>query len=215
MIIACLDWRNYRKLGQEYVTNLYRACSKHITVPFEFVCFSDREGYGDSIISVRTSTECWGWWQKIYVLGGSQLPKGERCLLFDLDTLILANIDDLASYDGPFAGLGCPRANRLFCSGIMAWEAGSVDHVWSDWLKAGKPILGSGDDEWIDRACPDAVRLQRKFPGIHSYKFHKLREAARPDTRIIFFQREPKPDNCGGWAQACWSGLNLPSFTAL
>ena len=206
MIVATLNAANYRKRGAEYTNNLYGMCKKHITLPFRFVVFTDGfDGYDDGIDTLPLSGQAWGWWCKIEILGGGALPKGERCLLFDLDTLILANIDDLASYDGPFAGLGCPRANRLFCSGIMAWEAGTLDHVWSDWLKAGKPILGSGDDEWIDRTCPDAVRLQRKFPGIHSYKYHKLRETPRPDTRIVFFQREPKPDNCGGWAQTYWS----------
>lgn len=206
--VVCLDHKNYRKCGTQYVRNLYAACRQHITLPFQFVCFSDRVGYGDGILTIKTSEQCWGWWQKLFILGGGQLPKGSRCLLFDLDTLILRNIDDLAAYSGPLAGLGCPRDNRLFSSGILAWEAGRYDAVWTDWLKAGKPILGNGDDEWIDKRCPEALRLQKTFSGIVSYKYHKCKNGPPPGTRIIFFQREPKPDNCGGWAHHYWSTLD-------
>ena len=209
MLVVTLDHRDYRKQGQLYVINLYRACKKHITVPFEFIVFSDRMGYGDGIKTVETSDQAWGWWNKLYIVGGDRLRKGERALFFDLDTLILANIDDLASYTGPFAGLGCARSNRLFSSGILAFETGAQPHVWQSWLKAGKPLVGNGDDEWMDKQMPHARRLQPMFPGILQYKYHRQRERPSPEARVIYFTREPKPDNCGGWAQAYWSTLEM------
>lgn len=203
--VVCVDHRNYEKRGVEYVRNLYHACQKHITLPFEFVCFSDRTGYGDCVRVVPVSGQAWGWYCKLEMFGSNALQG--RCLYFDLDSLILRNIDDLAAYQGPFAGLGCARSNRLFSSGIMAWEAGTVDYIWRDWLKAGKPILGSGDDEWIDKVCPHAHRLQHTFSGLVQYKYHRCSKAPPLGARIIYFSRRPKPHDCGGWAQTYWSTL--------
>ena len=211
LTVVCVDHKNYEKRGLEYVQNLHMACRKHITLPFEFVCFSDRLGYGEDIRVVPVSGQAWGWYCKLEMLGSKAL-KG-RCLYFDLDTLIVRNIDDLAAYHGPFAGLGCARSNRLFSSGVMAWEAGSVDYIWRDWLKAGKPILGSGDDEWIDKVSPHAHRLQHKFSGLVAYKYHRCQKAPPPGTRIIYFARRPKPHDCGGWAQHYWSTLEDISCT--
>jgi hypothetical protein len=205
LTVACVDHKNYEKRGLEYVNNLHSACRKHITVPFEFVCFSDRLGYGDDIRTVPVSGQAWGWYCKLEMLGSKALQG--RVLYFDLDSLILRNIDDLAAYQGPFAGLGCARSNRLFSSGIMAWEAGTQDHVWTEWLKAGKPILGSGDDEWINTVCPHARRLQHTFAGLVQYKYHRCQKAPPPGARIIYFTRRPKPHDCGGWAQHYWSTL--------
>jgi hypothetical protein len=216
MLVATLACHNYRKRQAEYVNNLFRACNKHITTPFAFVCFTDdAAGFdpGVEVIHLPGKKVAWGWWNKLYALGGGVLPKGERVLFVDLDTLILRNIDDLAAYQGPFAGLGCARSNRLFSSGIMAWEAGTQDHVWDEWLKAGKPILGSGDDEWINKVCPHAHRLQHKFPGLYQYKYHRCAQAPPPGARIIYYAREPKPDNCGGWAQHYWTTLEDVSCT--
>jgi hypothetical protein len=211
LTIACVDHKNYEKRGVEYVQNLHRACAKHITLPFEFVCFSDRQDYGEGVRVVPVSGQAWGWYCKLEMLGSKAL-RG-RCLYFDLDSLILRNIDDLAAYQGPFAGLGCARSNRLFSSGIMAWEAGSVDYIWEKWLKAGKPILGSGDDEWIDKVNPHAHRLQHKFAGIYSFKWHKCSPCPPDDARIIFFTRQPKCHNASMWVQKAWNGEeNWQSF---
>jgi hypothetical protein len=216
VIVATLASNNYRKRQADYVNNLFRACNKHITLPFKFVCFTDNaSGFdpGVEVIHLPGKDVCWGWWNKLAMFAAPELPKGERVLFFDADTLVLANIDDLAAYAGPFAVLGGPRDYRGVGSGILAWEAGSCAHIWSNWLAAGKPILGNGDDEWIDRQMPHAERINRLYPGIYSYRYHKLQQAPRPDTRIVFFQREPKCDNCGGWAQHYWSTLDMGELT--
>jgi hypothetical protein len=213
LTVVCVDHKNYEKRGREYVNNLYRACNKHITLPFEFVCFSDRLGYGEGIRTVRLSGQAWGWYCKLEMLGSPEL-RG-RCLYFDLDTIILRNIDDSAAYSGPLAGLGCARSNRLFSSGVMAWEAGRVDYIWDAWLAAGKPILGGGDDEWIDKVCPHAHRLQHHFAGLYQFKFHKCAKAPPTGARIIYFTRRPKPHDCGGWAQHYWTTLEDVSCTPI
>ena len=206
MIIACV--KHGRKLyTAEYVNNLAAMVRRNVTKSYRFICLTeDAAGINPEIECQPLSGQAYGWWCKLELFKAGQFPNGERVLYFDLDTLILANIDDLAAYDGSFAGLGCARSNRLFSSGVMAWEAGRCDRFWTDWLKAGSPILGSGDDEWIDRQCPEARRLQRFIPGIYSYKFHKCAKGPPPDARIVFFTRQPKPHNCGvQWVADVWN----------
>ena len=204
LTIACV--RVGRKYGPEYVAHLASMCRRHIGEPFTFACLTDKPDELPAGTEYRSITgEAWGWWVKLELFKPGQFPASCRVLYFDLDTVILANIDDLARYDGQFAGLGCARSNRLFSSGIMAWEAGTVDRIWSEWLAANKPLLGSGDDEWIDRVCPHAHRLQHKFPGLYQYKYHKCRVAPPVDARIVYFTREPKPHNCGSqWVREAW-----------
>jgi hypothetical protein len=216
VILATLACNNYRKRQAEYVNNLYRACQRHVTLPFTFVAFTDDPtGFdpGVEVVLLPGKQHAWGWWNKLWMLGGGALPKGKRVLFFDADTLITANIDDMLGYRGAFAVLGGPRDYRGVGSGILAWEAGSCDHIWTEWVKSGKPILGNGDDEWIDRMMPHAERFNRLYAGVYSYRYHKLQQAPRPDTRIVFFQREPKCDNCGGWAQHYWTTLEDVSCT--
>ncbi len=202
--IACV--RVGKKYGAEYVTKLASMCRRYVTVPHRFACLTDKPEELDHGIEPHTVTgEAWGWWVKLELFKPDQFPRGERILYIDLDTVIIDNIDDLAGYGGPFAGLGCARSNRLFSSGLLAFEAGAQDRIWTEWLRAGKPILGNGDDEWIDKQMPHAHRLQHHFKGLYQYKYHKCSVAPPKDARVIYFAREPKPHNCGSdWVRDAW-----------
>jgi len=206
--IACVNAGNYQGRGVEYVSNLAAMIRRNVTVPYRFVCLTDDEDSSyldDGIETINLPERRMGWWAKLYLFVPGLFDNGVRVFYLDLDTLIIANIDDLASYDGPFAGLGCFRAHRLFASGFMAWPAGSVDHIWTDWIRQGRPMPGNADDVWIDQVCPHAVRLQRKFSGIVSYKFHKCKDGPPKGARIVVFQRQPKPHNCGSeWVSRVW-----------
>lgn len=206
--VACVQVRNYQGCGARYVNCLRAAARRHIGVPFRFVCLTDDPaGLHPEIETLPKPENAYGWWCKLALFAPNAFPKGERVLFFDLDTLLLANLDDLAAYDGPFAGLGCARSNRIFSSGVMAWPAGSVDYIWTEWLKAGQPILGGGDDEWIDKITRSgAIRLQPRFPGFYSYKYHKCREEPPLGARLIYYTKGVKPHNCGApWVAQHWN----------
>ena len=44
--IAAVNVGNYRGMGTRYVNALYRGCTRNLTIPFRFVCFTEvsREG---------------------------------------------------------------------------------------------------------------------------------------------------------------------------
>lgn len=204
LTIACVQVGNYQKRGSEYVNNLHRACRNHIAVPFGFACLTDDpEGLHHDIRIIEKPSNAWGWWCKLALF--KQGTFAGRVLYLDLDTLLLDNLDDLARYDGPLACLGCARANRMFWSGVLAWEAGKYDFIWTEWLRAGQPILG-GDDEWMERITHSrAVRLQRQFKGFYSYNFHKCQNAVPGDARLIYFGGKPKPHDASYWAREAWA----------
>lgn len=209
LTIACVAVNNYQKRQGEYVTNLHRACQRQFTIPYEFACLTDNaEGMPSDIRIIEKPSNAWGWWCKLALFKAGAFSG--RVVFFDLDTLLLANLDDFGRYDGPLGGLGCARATRLFSSGVMAWEAGKYDFIWDEWLKAGQPILGNGDDEWIDRITQSkAIRLQRLFPGWYQYKWHKCYAAPPKDARIVYFNRKPKPHEASAWAQQAWKDGGL------
>ena len=208
--IACVQVRNYEGRGTEYTAKLAAMVRRNVSIPHRFVCVTDDpflEIEGVEIILAPTNLRnLRGWFTKLYLFAPGIFPKGERVLFFDLDTLILGNIDDFASYVGPFAGLGDHRdgGGGGFGSGLMLWEAGTVDRIWTEWVRQAYPLGDGTDDSWIASQVPQAVRIQRVLPGIVSYKFHKCRDGPPKGARVVCFQRHPKPHECEGWVSGVW-----------
>lgn len=210
-IVACVETRNYCGCGADYVARLAAMVSRNTTVPYRFVCVTDDPSRHqvETIRAPSHSRHITGWFAKLYLFAPGVFPDGERVVYFDLDTLILGNIDDYLAYDGPFAGLGQfrePQGGGPFASGVMLWPAGSVDHIWTEWERQAFPLGDGTDDSWIAAQVPQAVRIQKMLPGIVSYKFHKCKAGPPRGARIICYQREPKPHNCGAdWVSKVWT----------
>ena len=75
----------------------------------------------------------------------------------------------------------------------MAWRAGAMDYLWTNWVRACCPLPKGGDQAWIESALreePDL--LQDLYPGlIGSFKVHG------PGAPIVCYHGQPKPHNCG------------------
>jgi hypothetical protein len=229
--IAAVNVGNYRGMGARYVNALFRGCARHLTVPFRFVCFTDNARDLEPGIDVRAVPPgLEGWYNKLALFKPNAFEPGERALFFDLDTIVLGNIDDVAAYDGRLAMLGDPRPSSRLGSGIMAWRAGEYDFIWHKWVLSGYPKRLSGDQAWIAEMVPDAVRLQEIFPGrLWSFKIEctggtrptktlfqerwKSLKATYLDlpyprgASIVYFHGRPKPDNCRSkWVREAWNG---------
>ena len=111
-------------LTPEYVRRLEANVHEHTTRPFEFVCLTD----------VPDELDC-----KTIQLTDNlprQLSKLElfkphfsgRVVYFDVDTIIVRNIDKLMDYEGRFAMLHCWRQPHRYASGIMVWN-GSAECI--------------------------------------------------------------------------------------
>lgn len=106
-------------LSPEYVHRLEKNVRDHTTRPFKFVCLTD----------VPDQVDC----ETIQLTDNlpRQLSKIElfkphfegRVIYFDVDTIIVRNIDKLMDYEGNVAMLHCWRQAHHWASGIMAWNA--------------------------------------------------------------------------------------------
>jgi hypothetical protein len=177
--VICVNKGNFLGQGTRYVRNLYWGVHRHLkNKPFKFHEVTD--GLGE------------GWWAKIGLFKPGRFTG--RCLYFDLDTIITGSLDDLASYEGDFAGLSDFYHPDRFASGVMAWDADKAGHIFTRWVNVGMPQFDTrGDQGWIGAMRPNAERLQDLFPGqLVSFKAD-CREGAPDGARVVCFHGLPRP----------------------
>ena len=141
----------------------------------------------------------------------------ERVVFFDLDTLILGNIDPLLEYDGEMAGLTDFYNPSWWATGVMAFNGRDYKHITDEW-KIEKDTytakIGLGDMEYIGNL--DQGRYKRKlkflqdlFPGM----FASLKADCHPrppeGTEVVCFHGQPRPHNAGYWGNGeyLWAQL--------
>jgi hypothetical protein len=175
--IICL--KHGTKYGPEYVNKLYNMIQRHLTVPHRFVCFTDNAEKLNSKIEIRSlpPLSIQGWWWKPYLFKPDHFAASDTLLFFDLDMIIVKNIDHLANYK-PDSFVGLKDVGRVFRPGhhklgsaVMKWPAGSYGHIWSNLEKdLNQSKRYQGDQEWIY----EQVRKDIEFypdPWIRSYKW--------------------------------------------
>jgi hypothetical protein len=176
--VLCVNKNNYLGRGSDYVSRLYEGVKRHLSVPYQFTILYD--GIGE------------GWWCKIDLFKPGRF-KG-RCLYLDLDTIITGSLDDIAAYDGAFAGLSDFYHPERFASGVMAWDADEAGDIYTRWRDAGAPQFDPrGDQGWIGAMRPNADRLQDLYPGqLVSFKAD-CREGVPDNARVVCFHGLPRP----------------------
>jgi hypothetical protein len=158
----------------------------------EFVCLSDMKVPGVEIIPLKRNWP--GWWSKIELFQYSDV------LYFDLDTVIINNIDYMLDLKG-FNALRNPTSKRSMiaqmgmASGIMAWDhppQGVYEGFDTRLIPQYNTRKAWGDQGYIatkTRYTP----LQDTFPGrIKSYKY-ELMNKEKPNCDIVVYHGRPKP----------------------
>jgi hypothetical protein len=138
-------------------------------------------------------------------------PDG-RAMFIDLDTFILGNIDDIASYDGPFATLRDFWRPQGLGPAIMIWRTDNSLGLWEEFDSNGQQMTDPRGDqgffENLDQGrFPKQVDiLQDLYPGAFvSYKTH-CTQAVPEGARVVCFHGKPRPHEAGGWAKEVWNG---------
>lgn len=236
LTIAAVNIGNYRGMGARYVNALFSGCARNLTVPFNFVCLTDDANglrpeikpqlLDKGLVPPHLHPVYW----KLALFRPGAFREDERVLFMDLDIVILSNIDDIASYAGPFAMVREPYFPAELNSSIMAFRPRHCD-LWTKWASEGFPEHRVAEQGWIaDRLNNAAVRLQDVFPGrIRSFNIDCRKLSPKPPTpmqqrlrswhyrlfsvpyprgaSIVFFQGGLKPDNCKvPWVQDAWRG---------
>src|SRR6056300_21565 len=139
-----------------YVEKLRNMVSRHMTVPYEFVCLTDDPTpiTGVRLIVEKNAGYIKGWWHKIHMFDPN-LPLQGTILYFDLDVVIINNLDKLAiSFPNKFMGIR--DFNRRFHpqwkninSSVMSWVHGTPSHIFNDFMINPKNAMRMhGDQDW-------------------------------------------------------------------
>jgi hypothetical protein len=164
----------------QHVVWLRAQVARHLSAPHRFSCFTDIRGHLDRIRFVPLVNNWEGWFSKIELFRPGLFDG--PAIFFDLDTLIISNIDDLIGDHQLTVLRNFWNAKRIG-SAVMGWSA-DLSEVYGKFLdNAGRYIQEyQYPDKWGDQAFlkdytpVDPEFWQDKIPGrIVSYRRHCLR----------------------------------------
>ncbi|NBP57701.1 hypothetical protein EBU71_14440 [bacterium] len=185
------------KYNEVHVNKLFNMVKRHLTLPFNFVCFTDNPNKIYPNIDVRLlplDINLEGWWWKPYIFSKSHFPIEDTNLFFDLDMVIIRNIDKLISYK-PYNFIGLQDVGRVFGrpdklgSAVMRWSGTQFYNIWNTLEKT--PSLmkkyGGGDQDYIWDLHKDKILFFPKL-WIQSYKWEirNKKDLIRIDNKLIF-----------------------------
>lgn len=178
----------------KYVYALQRQLGRRI------VCLTDVNATSDDrVLFVALENNLPGWWSKLELFK----LRGSPVLYFDLDTLIVGDIDDLVQFDPQdelymIQDLSYRKLRPN--SGVMMFRPcdrlqTSLLDQYNNKERVRYTDEAKGDGDFIaDRYGNDISFLQDEFPGwIKSYKFSDCKEKGAGDARIICFHGKPRP----------------------
>ena len=211
LVIICV-LKSGGDYGLAYVNKLKHMLIRHTTLPYEFICLSDLEIPSYLCKSIKLQDGLPGWWSKIELFR-EELIDADRIVYFDLDTVILDNIDELLKRDEYFIGLKPFNQKRrknpyLFGSGIMSWENdGMLSFIYEEFRKYMAQWF-KGDQEYIARKLDEKGILlsfwQSLVSGVYSYK-RQCKEALPEDAKIVCFHGHPRlPEVKKQWVKENW-----------
>jgi hypothetical protein len=145
LTVACVEWGDYCGLGALYVRRLREMVARHLSLPHEFVCLTDRPAAHSGIRTAQLTPGATGWWNKLELFRPG-LFSG-RVLFFDLDTVLVGSIDGLAQRKGIIHLRDWGWTKNDYGSGVMCWDAGEHAEVWE--RRAGAAERFRGDQDWL------------------------------------------------------------------
>lgn len=182
-------------------------------IEYKFVCLSDVPvDLDNGGINIHLRYDYSKWWSKVELFR-EDMVDAETIIYFDLDTVILKNIDDILAADFDFAALrpwnSANRRNGQCASGMMAWKNdGSYSFISEQFNFTDIGDYPHGDQQYISEALSEHGKfpqfLQDTVGGIYSYK-RECRDRLPPDARIICFHGSPRPEEVKhDWMVANW-----------
>lgn len=189
------------KYTDDYVYRLKAMVERNLSLPFSFVCLSDRAI--PNIDCYLTPVNWPGWWQKLYLFEAAKDIGGHH-LYFDLDVVISGPLDSLVS-DSLSMPANWAQSGHGGCqSSVMAWS-GDYSFITDsfDASELHNPVDGNfgyygnkslwGDQEFITDLLGDPGNgVVNAMAGIYSYKYH-CRASLPNDASVVCFHGKPKP----------------------
>ena len=186
-----------RCYDESWAEKLYRGFRRNLSLPFEFVLFTDRlRSFREPAIQQRLLRL-----DRAPDYGSCVEPFSlDRPMIFvGLDTIILKNIDKLARWALEHPGaLALPKHpyEDWSINGVVLFGGGNPA-IFRDWC-------GENDMKWM-RSFPHQ-RIDELWKGkVVSYKAHAAR-GLPPSARIVYFHGNPKPNELSHlpWVKESW-----------
>lgn len=212
--VACV-LRSGGVFDAEYVRKLRDGLARNVTIPYRLYCLTDCDIDLDGCTNICLVHDYPGSWSKIELFRPN-LIQASRIVYFDLDTIILRNIDDIVS--AKFAMIGLKpwnarnRAKGMVASGLLSWKNdGTFARIYDNFRPEKIGEFLSGDQQYITQAAFNGnrkrlVMYQDIFHGIYSYK-RNCREGKPRDARIVCFHGKLKPHSASvtdDWVKINW-----------
>lgn len=196
------------KFSKDYVWKLYNMIDRNLSYHFDFTVIGDAEVDGFHF----EPTTLKKWWPKLELFNEKKVPS----LFFDLDTVIVNNIDPLVEAvrnvkQRVLYMLKPFRPQRYgWMSGVMAWR-GDWSVIPAGFNKDRHPGRFVGDQQYItyvlDKSPGVDVRpVQSVMEGVYSYKRHLIGQQDLPeDATIVCFHGHPMPHEVNSpWMEKYW-----------
>jgi hypothetical protein len=210
LTVACVKWGT--RYGPEYVNVLHDMVERHLTVPHRFTCFTD-DPAGVDCETRPIAADMPTWYGKLTLFGH---PVPGRVLYFDLDVVIVGNIDGFAEYDGRFCLLKAFNRDWGFNSTIMSIGPDFGHHIWDEFARdpeaaiarchdEADPPWNHSDQRWIELHVESADYWQDLLPGqVVSYRAD-CRDGLPPGARVVSFHGHLDPPVAPDpWIRELW-----------
>lgn len=220
--VICMKWGT--KYNANDVNTLYSMVSRHLTLPYRFVCLTDDKN------GIRPEVECFDMpeiyvpqkndvspWRKLGMFSSKIADLEGKALFLDLDIVILDNIDSFFTFSNKFTIIEnwTQKGRGIGNSSVYCFTIGNhVDVI--DYYK-------ENTDEIVKKYSNEQIYLSRKIGDIDywpeewckSFKKHCIppyiiRYFKTPllpkGAKIIVFHGNPKPEDAikGGFFGNIW-----------
>jgi len=221
--VICIKWGTVYE--PEYVNKLYSMIKRNSSFGVDFYCFTENSDGLDKEIIIKplpvlnTIKE----YQTKYAyrkeaglcdddLGGLQ---GQRVFFFDLDIVVVSNLDELFSYpkDDKFYIINDSnsRGNHIGQATCYSWKVGTLGYIKDYYEKHPKEIVDkffTASQEYLSMKVIEKFGKLNFWPDnwFCSFRFHCMTKFGpsrhfitpslpknRPDLKIINFHGYPKP----------------------
>lgn len=212
--VACVWVRANVWYPAVYVSKLEQMVKRHLTIPHEFVCLTDRPHLLKKInaIGIPSPKPYPGWWSKLRLFDARIQDMADRVLYLDLDTLVVDSLDPIAKFPAPFAaiphvgkfeGLHGRAVVKRYNSSVMSFDRDAMADVWRAWSPPVARRLW-GDQDFLGEQRPNGAMMPLEwFPRLSDIgESGKIPKGAR-----VILSKKPKNLEAAGlwpWFAERW-----------
>lgn len=190
------------KYDFQYVNNLYHMVSENTRRKFNFYCFTDDEKNIDKRVECIKlpkidDKKVFGWFYKLALFDPKINPLSGSVLYFDLDIVIINNIDCFFEFDSNKLciiedWIYKKYKKRKYNSSVMKWNTKNYCDLFENFKKNIFSKTYYGDQDFITEYIEDVNYWPENW--CISYKWHNCEKVPpTPEAKIIVFHGYPKP----------------------